>query len=81
MDQSNLYIPNPQKWIKYLSKRGLSIPSQKTEDSCVVNINAISPAQQTVDQAKSELKRENINMSNTSSLSHNKVDRQRTKIS
>lgn len=76
MNQSKLYIPNPQKWIHFFKNsknqvgKGLSIPSETSTESSNVTLKTVSPAEQTVEQAKSELKRDNIKTSEFSLLPH-----------
>jgi hypothetical protein len=76
MNPSKLYVPNPQKWIDYFKNnkpqvgRGFAIPHKSSTGSNGVTINVVSPTEQTVDQAKSELKRDGIKTSEISSLVH-----------
>ena len=76
MNQSNLYVPNPQKWIHFFKTKkpqigkGFFIPSKTSNMSDSVAIKTVSPAEQIVDQAKSELKRDGINTSEMTSLVH-----------
>jgi hypothetical protein len=85
MNQSKLYIPNPQKWIHFFKNsknqvgKGLSIPSETSTESSNVTLKTVSPAEQTVEQAKSELKRDNINTSDYSFLPHNTLSFQTVK--
>ena len=87
MNQSNLYIPNPQKWLHFFKNnkaqvgKGMFIPSQSSTESKDVNFKVVSPAEQTVEQAKSELKRDNINTSKSSLLPHIAVSPQTVKSS
>ena len=72
MNRSNLYIPDSQNFIKYLTEKtksqiGKGFNKPKTDS---VPIELVSPAEQTVNQAKSELKREDINTSEILSLLH-----------
>ena len=82
MRPSNLYIPDPQKWIHFFKNKtqvgkGVSLPGKTVSNACHVSVKAVSPAEQTVNQAKSELKREDINMLDSGILSHNKNKRRR----
>ena len=75
MNPSKLYIPNPQKWMRFFDKvakvkqsgggyvpKILHLDKYVTADSNAENvpIKSVSPAEQTVQQAVSELKRDNI---------------------
>lgn len=83
MNQSNLYVPNPQKWIDYFTKskktqvgKGLYIPSKTSSmEPDSMSVKVVSPAEQTLDQAKSELKRDGINSSEITSLIHKRKNR------
>lgn len=74
MNQSKLYVPNPQKWIDYFKnnkpqvRKGFAIPHKSSTGRNSVTINTVSPAEQTVNQAKSELKRDGLKTSEVSSL-------------
>lgn len=59
-----------------MQKGGLVYALHK-QKSCAVNIKAISPAQQTVEQAKSGVKREDISVSNTQLPFHSKPNQHR----
>ena len=75
MNHSKLYVPDAQKWIEFLKQmstkqkliqtgggRMLHItPTRENINTKSVTLNSVAPAQQTVEQAKSELKREDIN--------------------
>jgi hypothetical protein len=84
MNRSNLYVPDPQTFIQYFkdkskSQVGKGFYTPKTDvTNDTVSIKAVSPAEQTVNQAKSELKREDINSSEILSLLHN-LSRQTSK--
>lgn len=83
MNHSNLYVPDPQKWIHYFKNyknqvgNGLIIPitASSNPDSNIVSIKAVSPSEQTVDQAKGELKRDVMNTLEISSLLHKNTSR------
>jgi len=74
MNHSNLYVPNPQKWIAYFKNKkpqvgmGFAIPQKYSQDDVALKI--VTPAQQTVEQAKSELKRDGIKALELPSLVH-----------
>lgn len=74
MNRSKLYVPNPQKWIDYFKHhkpqvgKGFAIPNKPSSDRKSVTITSVSPTEQTVNQAKSELKQDGINTSELSSL-------------
>ena len=92
MNPSKLYIPDPQKWVNFFEKvakvkqsGGGYIPkilpldkygtvASKAEN---VPIKAVSPAEQTVQQAVSELKRDNIKPASTMSTSQKSKARRR----
>lgn len=74
MNHSKLYVPNPQKWINYFDKvskvkqtgsgKVLTIlpldkylPSESGDKQ--IQVKAVAPEEQTVQQAKKELEREN----------------------
>ena len=95
MNPSKLYISNPQKWVSFFDRvaktkqtGGGSIPkilpldivaeTTKTEN---LPIKTVSPAEQTVQQAVSELKRENINPDSVMKVSHKSKSRRRKKTS
>lgn len=74
MNHSKLYVPDAQKWIEFLKQmstkqkltqtgggRMLHMTSGENINTKSVILNSVAPAQQTVEQAKSELKREDIN--------------------
>ena len=78
MNQSRLYVPNPQKWIDYFKYNKPQVgkgfvTSQKSAPESSVSINSVSPSEQTVNQAKSELKRDGIKASEVSSLAQKLV--------
>lgn len=80
MNHSNLYIPDPQKWIHFFKSKtqeGRGLPNTSNSSEPNVSVKAVSPAEQTVEQAKSEMKRENINIIDSGILVHNKKSRQR----
>lgn len=74
MSLSNLYVPDPQKWITFFKNKnqigkGVGIPHKLCLNDSQVSVKAVSPAEQTVDQAKSELKRDDIsNLENVSTV-------------
>jgi len=76
MNQSKLYVPNPQMWIDYFKNnkpqvgRGFAIPHKSKMGSNGMTISTVSPSEQTVNQAKSELKRDGLNTSEMSTLVH-----------
>lgn len=84
MNHSKLYVPNPQKWIDFLkqisSKQKLTqygagkmlhiTTKETTTTTKPVEVKSVAPAQQTVEQAKSELQRENINPSSIEKVFH-----------
>ena len=80
MNQSNLYVPNPQKWIHYFKNhkpqvgKGFSIPYKSTSENHPASLKIVSPAQQTFEQAKSELKRDGIKTPENYSLVHKLKD-------
>lgn len=82
MSLSNLYVPDPQKWITFFKNKnqigkGVGIPHKLCLNESQVSVKAVSPAEQTVDQAKSELKRDNIsNLENVSTV-HKKPEGRR----
>lgn len=85
MNHSKLYVPNPQKWVDFFDKvakvkqsgggkvpqilpldKYTTIESQNKE----LSVKAVSPAEQTVQQARSELERENIKPSTVVEMNH-----------
>lgn len=85
MNHSKLYVPNPQKWLDLFDKvakvkqsgggkRSQILPLDKyttiESQNKQVPVKAVSPAEQTVQQAKSELERENIKPSAVAEMNH-----------
>ena len=85
MNHSKLYVPNPQKWVHFFDKvakvkqRGggkvpqilpldkyTAIESQNNQ----IPVKAVTPAEQTVQQAKSELERESIKPPTVADMNH-----------
>lgn len=85
MNHSKLYVPNPQKWVHFFDKvakvkqRGggkvpqilpldkyTAIESQNNQ----VPVKVVTPAEQTVQQAKSELERESLKPSTVAEMNH-----------
>lgn len=92
MKPSNLYIPNPQKWVHFFNKvvdgkvkmlqtgggqtsrilpLGTYTPAETNKNQQIV-VKTVSPAEQTVQQAKSELQRENIKLDRIVRMNQNK---------
>lgn len=100
MDPYKLYVPNPQKWVRFFdkvadgkAKFGQSSGARKmeilpldrytsNEDSVKpVSVKAVAPAEQTVQQAASELKRDNINPSAVAEMIQKPEKRRRKRSS
>ena len=61
--------------------RGLFFPHKEISNACNVSLSTVSPAQQSVDQAKSVLKRDDLSTLDENLLTHKKVNRWREKTS
>lgn len=85
MDYSKLYVPNPQIWVDFSDKVAkvkqsggekvsqiLPLDKYTTTESQdnQLPIKIVSPAEQTVQQARSELERENIKTSAVLKMNH-----------
>ena len=86
MNQSNLYIGNPNDWIKFFkkkhsSKHSVFLSNKNGLNDCNLSVKAVSPAQQTVEQAKSELKRVDISSPDTSNLIQKRSNHRRSHTS
>ena len=96
MNPSKLYIPNPQKWVGFFDKvakvkqsgggrvqKILPIDKYIAIESKVGNIpvKSVTPAEQTVQQAVSELKRENIKPESVMDLSQKSNTRRHKRTS
>ena len=87
MNRSKLYVPNPQKWISFFEQKSKQtggggrkgiFPVKDTAVTTRPNsltVEVVSPAQQTVERAKSELEREDIKPSAVAKAVHNRKRR------
>ena len=83
----HLHAPDPHRWIDLFKNkktrvgRGLFFPRKAISNACNVSLSTVSPAQQTVDQAKSVLKRDDLSTLDENLLTHKMVNRWQKKTS
>lgn len=97
MNPSKLYVPNPQKWVKFFKKMAnersssnqiggrniIPVGDGNNDIKSIppVTLKTVSPAQQVVEQAKSELERDEINTDGVRNLNSVMPIRRRRKKS
>jgi hypothetical protein len=96
MNPSKLYVPNPQKWVKYFAKVAdgkvklmqtgsgrhmltMDIDARGSKNQLPVKV--VLPSEQTVAQAKSELRRDDINLETVVPKKHKQTHQRRRRTS